>query len=74
MSMKRLTVISQRGKLVGAWLPPSGTAESNAPRVTLVAGPGQRMHEIEVEDPEGYAQRRAIPDLHKLIRKKLKLK
>lgn len=74
MSTKKLIIISQRGKLVGAWLPPSRPAESNAPEVTLVAGPGQRLHQIEVENPEGYAQRHAIPELHKLIRKKLKLK
>jgi hypothetical protein len=74
MSTKRMIVISQRGKLVGTYLPANPPAEPNAPRATVVAGPGQRLHEIEIENPEGFHSRRAIPELHRLVKKKLKLK
>jgi hypothetical protein len=70
----KLIVISRGGKLVGTYLPGPPPAEPNAPRATLVAGPGQRLHEIDIENPESFHQRRAIPELHKLIRKQLKLK
>ena len=74
MSAQKMIVISQRGKLVGTYLAAKPPAEPNAPRGTVVAGPGQRLHEIEIEDAEGFHKRRAVPELHKLIRKKLKLK
>jgi hypothetical protein len=77
MSTQRVVVISSRGKLVGTWLPdyPSNHPPSaNGPRATLVAGPGQRLHEIEVENAEAFIQRSAVPELHKLVRKKLQLK
>lgn len=69
----KLIVISHGGKLVGTQLP-AMPVEPNAYRATVVAGPGQRLHEIEIEDAEGFHQRRAIAELHALVRKKLKLK
>jgi hypothetical protein len=77
MSINRVVVISSRGKMVGFWLPDfPGTQPpvSDAPRANVVAGPGQRLHEIELEDPKGYIQRRNMPELHKLLKKRLKLK
>lgn len=70
----KLIVISRGGKLVGTHLPAPPTRELNAYRANVVAGPGQRLHEIEIENPESFHQRGAIPELHKLIRKKLRLK
>jgi hypothetical protein len=40
----------------------------------VVAGPGQRLHELEVEEPGKYHQTGAIADLHKLVKKRLRLK
>jgi hypothetical protein len=74
MSTKRIIVISRRGKLVGTYIPKEGPAGPDAPRGTVVAGPGQRLHELEVEEPGKYHQTGAIADLHKLVKKRLRLK
>jgi len=71
--MAKITIISARGKLVGTWIPPRITV-AGIPVSTPVAGPGQTLHEIEVEDPESYVQRKALPELHQMVKKSLRLK
>ncbi|RPH68137.1 MAG: hypothetical protein EHM78_19875 [Myxococcaceae bacterium] len=61
----KITVISQRGKLVGVWLPPPEASDSNAPVCRPVGGPGQKLHDLEVGD--------VAVELAKLVKKKLKL-
>jgi hypothetical protein len=71
--MSKITVISQRGKLVGVWLPPPGASDPNAPVSRPVGGPGQKVHDLEVGDVAAYHDRSKATELAKLVRKKLKL-
>lgn len=71
--MSKITVISQRGKLVGVWLPPVGAAEPNAPVARPMAGKGQKVHELEVGDVAAYHDLAKRAELEKLVVKKLKL-
>jgi hypothetical protein len=70
----KVTVISQRGRLVATHIPPSGAAQSGEPQARLVAGPGQREHVLEIEGAEAYHRRKAVAELHMLVKKQLKLK
>ncbi|RPH65934.1 MAG: hypothetical protein EHM78_24495 [Myxococcaceae bacterium] len=67
----KVTVISQRGKLVGVWLPPAEAADPNAPICRPVGGPGQKLHDLEVA--EVAVDRSRATELAKLVKKKLKL-
>jgi hypothetical protein len=71
--MSKITVISQKGRLVGTWIPPLSTI-SGVPVSTPIAGTGQTLHEIEIEDPESFVRRKALPELHDLVRRRLGLK
>jgi hypothetical protein len=71
--MSKITVISQRGKLVGTWIPPRDAPAAGAPVSTPVAGPGQRLHELEIEDPESYHRKGAMAELHKIVKERLRL-
>ena len=74
--MSKVTVISEKGKLVGTWLPPQQPPAPGAPLTVLVARTGQKIHEIEIKDAELLVPRsRAKSDaLIKLVKKQLKLK
>jgi hypothetical protein len=72
--MSKVTVISERGKLVGTWLPLQQPPTAGAPLTTLVAGPGQKLHQIEVKDAELFHSRAKSDELIKLVKKQLKLK
>lgn len=71
--MSKITVISQNGKLVGTWIPPQRTL-SGVPVSAPVAGADQTLHEIEIDDPESFVRRKALPELHRLVRQRLGLK
>jgi hypothetical protein len=71
--MSKITVISQKGKLVGTWIPPQSAA-SGGLASTPVAGSDQTLHEIEVEAPESYVRRKALPELHGMVKQRLRLK
>jgi len=71
--MAKITVISQKGKLVGTWIPPQSTV-AGAPVSKPVAGLGHELHEIEIEDPESYVRRKALPELHQMVKRSLRLK
>ena len=73
MTMK-IHVISERGKLVGTFIPQSRGADPKAPACTPVLGRGQKLHELEIENAESYYQERRSAELHKVVKKKLKLK
>jgi hypothetical protein len=70
--MSKIAVISQQGRLVGTWIPPQG-AISGVAVSTPVAGPGQSLHEIDIDDPLSFVRRKALPELHKLVRQRLGL-
>lgn len=78
--MTNIHVISQRGKLVGTFIPqprPLGKPEGKGPHVpysSLMAGPGQKLHELEIENAEAYYKEGRSAELHKVVKKKLKLK
>jgi hypothetical protein len=70
--MATITVISHKGKLVGSWIPPRDAVVGGAVS-TPVAGHGQELHYIEIEEPESYARRKALPELHQMIKERLRL-
>ena len=70
----KIQVISQRGRLVGTFIPQPQSAGPKAPVCTPIAGPGQKLHELEIENAEAYYKERRSADLHKIVKKKLKLK
>jgi hypothetical protein len=72
--MSKVHVISQRGKLVGTFIPQRPSTDPKAPTCTPIAGPGQKLHELEIENAEAYFKERRSAELHKIIMKKLKLK
>ena len=72
--MSKVTVISEKGKLVGTWLPPQRPPAAGAPVVTPVARRGQKLHEIGVKDAGLFHTRAKSGDLIKLVKKQLKLK
>jgi hypothetical protein len=72
--MSKVTVVSEKGKLVGTWIPPQQPPQPGAPVTRLVAGPGQRLEEIEIKDAELFHGRAKSEDLVKLVKKQLKLK
>lgn len=71
----KIHVISAKGKLVGTFIPqPSQPADPKAPTCTPIAGRGQKLHEIEVANADSYYRDRRTAELHKIVKKKLKLK
>lgn len=72
--MSKLHVISERGKLVGTFIPQPQPTDPKAPTCKPIAGKGQKLHELEIENAEAYYKERRSADLHKIVKKKLKLK
>jgi hypothetical protein len=71
----KILVISERGKLVGTFLPQSlQPSDPKTPVCTPIAGKGQKLHEMEVANAEAYYRERRSEELHKIVRRKLKLK
>lgn len=73
MNMSKITILSQNGRLVGTWIPPQSPISGVAVSVP-VAGPNQTLHELDIEDPESFVRRKALPELHELIKQRLGLK
>ena len=69
----KVTIISQRGRLIATHIPPTEAGESR-PQARLVAGPGQREHVLDIEDAEAYHRRGAAAELHEIVKRRLKLK
>jgi hypothetical protein len=71
----KVHVISAKGKLVGAFIPqPQQPSDPKTPICTPVAGRGQKLHELEIDKADSYYKERRTADLHKIVKKKLKLK
>lgn len=71
----KVHVISARGKLVGTFIPqPPQPSDPRIPTCTPVAGRGQKLHKLEIENAESYYNQRRLAELHKIVKKKLKLK
>ncbi|HEX4383878.1 MAG TPA: hypothetical protein VH083_13055 [Myxococcales bacterium] len=69
--MSKVIVLSEKGKLVGTWVPPRKAPAKNQPVATVTAGQGQKLHLLEVEDAESMHE---TGELTKLVKKQLKLK
>jgi hypothetical protein len=72
--MSKVTVISEKGKLVGTWIPPQQPPGPGGPVTSVIAGRGQKLQEIEIKDAELFHSRGKSEDLIKLVKKQLKLK
>jgi len=70
----KVTIISERGRLIATHIAAGAVGESAAPQARLVAGPGQREHMLEIEDADAYHRRGAAAELHKIVKRRLKLK
>ena len=71
----KVHVISARGKLVGTFIPqPPQPSDPKTPIGTPIAGRGQKLHELQIENAESYYKERRLAELHKIVKKKLKLK
>ena len=71
----KVHVISAKGKLVGTFIPqPPQPSDPKTPKCTPIARRDQKLHELEIENAESYYQERRLADLHKIVKKKLKLK
>jgi len=74
MTITRVTVISHRGELVSTHVSAPEPENSVGPRARLVVGPGQRLDELEIDEAEAYHTRGAVAELHKIVKRRLKLK
>jgi hypothetical protein len=72
--MAKVQVISERGKLVGTFIPQSAPADPKAPVGMPVSRRGQKLHEVEIENAETFYKEKRSAELHKIVKKKLKLK
>jgi hypothetical protein len=71
----KIHVISEKGKLVGTFIPQAmQPSDPRTPVCTPIAGKGQKLHEMEVANAEAYYRERRSEELHKIVKKKLKLK
>jgi len=71
----KVHVISERGKLVGTFIPQQlQPSDPKTPTCTPIAGRGQKLHELEIANAESYYTQRRSAELHKIVKKKLKLK
>jgi hypothetical protein len=85
---QRVIVISQRGFLVGTQVLDQGlddepldqsqkkdqTASGIRVQARLMAGPKQKLHEIEIVVPENHYRHENVAAWHKEVKKRLKLK
>ena len=71
----KIQIISEKGKLVGTFIPqPVQPSDAKTPVCTPVVRSGQKLHELEVANAEAYYRERRSDELHKIVKKKLKLK
>ena len=72
--MKRVSVVTQGGRLVGVHVPPPPSSDPKAPAARLFAGPKQKIQEISIEVPTRLARHQEVEAFHALVRKRLKLR
>jgi hypothetical protein len=71
----KIHVISEKGKLVGTFIPQAlQPSDPRTPVCTPVARQGQKLHELDIANAEAYYRERRSEELHKIVKKKLKLK
>jgi hypothetical protein len=67
----RLFVITERGRVIGTQSAASPNAAAPASGI-LRAGPGQKLHEIEIEAPGELTTAKQIDAFHRLVAAALK--
>jgi hypothetical protein len=70
--LRKVSVVTERGKLVGVQIPPEPSSDPRAPLAALVAGPKQKLFELQVEVPAVLKSSKDIDAFHAAVRKKLK--
>jgi hypothetical protein len=70
--MTRVSVVTQRGKVLGVYIPPTQTADPHAPIAYLIAGRGQVIVDVEVAVPAVLEHEKDIKAFHAAVAKKLK--
>ena len=70
--LRRVSVITQGGKLVGVYLPPDAPGDPRAPSAAIVAGPRQKRVELQLEVPAQLKRPQEIEAFHALVRRQLK--
>jgi len=71
----RVQVLSERGKLVAVYLPPTTPpSDPNAPVAYIRSGKGQFLHDLTVEAVQLPRRARDIPAFQASLRRKLKLR
>ena len=71
-NLQKVSVLTEGGKVVGVYIPPEPPADSRAPLACLVAGPKQKLFELQVEVPAVLKSSKDIDAFHAAVRKKLK--
>jgi len=71
-NLQRVSVLMQGGKVVGVYVPPPPATDPRAPVAWLVAGPKQKLFELQVEVPAVLKRSKDIDAFHAAVRKQLK--
>jgi len=71
-NLRRVSVVTQAGKVVGVYVPPDAPADPRAPITSIVAGPRQKLVELQIEVPLALRRAKEIEAFHAAVRKQLK--
>jgi hypothetical protein len=71
-NLQRVSVLTQGGKVIGVYVPPVPPTDLHAPTARLVAGPKQKIFELQVEVPAVLKRSKDIDAFHATVRKQLK--
>ena len=69
---QRVSVITQAGKVIGVFVPPPPATDPRAPIARVVAGPKQKLFELEVDVPTLLKRSKDVDAFHAAVRKQLK--
>jgi hypothetical protein len=67
--LRKVSVVTEGGKLVGVHIPPESPSDPRAPLAALVAGPKQKLRQIEIEVPLTLNSGKEVDAFHASIRK-----
>ena len=71
-TLRKVSVVTEGGKVVGVQIPPEPSSDPRAPLAALVAGPKKKLFELQVEVPAVLKSSKDIDAFHAAVRKKLK--
>jgi hypothetical protein len=70
--LRKVSVVTEGAKLVGVQIPPEPSSDPRAPLAALVAGPKQKLHQLEIEVPNALNSSKEVDAFHAAVRKLLK--